>query len=160
MSRARKPIEMQKAHLTLLEKQKKELEQQCVKTGNEQLKRAPKWLVDDVAAKEWRRVVKELNEIEVIGNLDLSNLGGYCNAYSGYLKATEELKTAPLVLRKETRTGEMFVRNPLIDIQTNYANEMRKFAGMCGLTIDSRLKVAVTKVDKAEETLQSKFGNI
>ena len=52
------------------------------------------------------------------------------------------------------------VKNPLIDIQTNYAAEMRKFAGLCGMTIDSRLKAAVQKVDEKEEKLEQKFGAI
>lgn len=52
------------------------------------------------------------------------------------------------------------VKNPMVDIQTTYATEMRKFAALCGLTIDSRLKVAVTKTEKTEDMIKEKFGNI
>ena len=48
----------------------------------------------------------------------------------------------------------------MIDIQANYAAEMRKFAALCGLTLDSRLKAAVKKVDEKEEKLEKKFGAI
>ena len=87
-------------------------------------------------------------------------MGGYCNAYANYIKATEILKDQTYYIDRETRTGVIVVKNPMVDIQTNYAAEMRKFAALCGLTIDSRLKAAVTKTEKTEDMIQQKFGNI
>lgn len=160
MSRPRKPIDMQKAHNTIIEKQEKQQEEQYVITGNNQLKTPPKWLINDVAKKEWRRIVKELNKIEIVGNLDYANLAGYCNAYANYIKATEILNGQEYYIERETRTGTMVVKNPMVDIQTTYAAEMRKFAALCGLTIDSRLKAAVTKRDKKEVEVIERFGAI
>lgn len=160
MGKLKKPIDMQKAHLTLVEKQNRRQEEESVVTGNNQLKTPPKWLINDTAKKEWRRIVKELNKIDIVGNLDYANLGGYCNAYANYIKATEILKDQTYYIDRETRTGVIVVKNPMVDIQTNYATEMRKFAALCGLTIDSRLKAAVTKTEKTEDMIQQKFGNI
>lgn len=160
MGKTRKPIDMQKAHLTLVEKQNRKMEEESVTTGNNQLKTPPKWLINDTAKKEWRRIVKELNKISIVGNLDYANLGGYCNAYANYIKATDILKEQTYYVDRETRNGVIVVKNPMVDIQTNYANEMRKFASLCGLTIDSRLKAAVTKTEKTEEMIQERFGNI
>lgn len=87
-------------------------------------------------------------------------MGGYCNAYANYIKATDILKEQTYYIDRETRNGVIVVKNPMVDIQTNYANEMRKFASLCGLTIDSRLKAAVTKTEKTEEMIQERFGNI
>lgn len=128
--------------------------------GKDQLERTPAWLVDNEAKKEWKRLIKELDKIEIIGNLDKNNLIGYCNAFANYKKVTEELKEAPFCVEKMTRNGPVLVKNPLIDIQKLYAEEMRKFASLCGLTIDSRLKAAVTKTEKKEEEIQSRFGDI
>lgn len=160
MARPKKPIDMQKAHLTLLEKQNRKLEEECVVTGNNHLKTPPDWLIDNNAKKEWRRVVRELNKINIIGNLDYANLGGYCNAYANYIRATEILREQTYYIDRETRNGVIVVKNPMVDIQTTYAAEMRKFASLCGLTIDSRLKAAVTKTEKTEDLIQQKFGNI
>ena len=160
MGKTRKPIDMQKAHLTLVEKQNRKMEEESGTTGNNQLKTPPKWLINDTAKKEWKRIVKELNKINIVGNLDYANLGGYCNAYANYIKATDILKEQTYYIDRETRNGVIVVKNPMVDIQTNYANEMRKFAALCGLTIDSRLKAAVTKTDKTEEMIQERFGNI
>lgn len=160
MPRPKKPIDMQKAHLTLVEKQNRKTEEDSVTTGNNQLKTPPRWLINDVAKKEWRRIVRELNKIQIIGNLDYANLGGYCNAYANYIQVTEILKDQTYSIERETRTGTIIVKNPLVDIQTNYAAEMRRFAALCGLTIDSRLKAAVVKTEKTEDMITEKFGNI
>jgi P27 family predicted phage terminase small subunit len=160
MGRSRKPQEMQKGNITVLDGQKRRREEESVTVGKNQLKRAPDWLISDMAVKEWKRLIKELDKIDIIGNLDRNNLGGYCNAFAMYVDVTEALKLEGLILERETRTGTILVRNPLIDTQKLYADEMRKFASLCGLTIDSRLKAAVIKVDKKEESIQSKFGGI
>lgn len=160
MPRPKKPIDMQKAHLTLVEKQNRKAEEDSVTTGNNQLKTPPRWLINDVAKKEWRRIVRELNKIQIVGNLDYANLGGYCNAYANYIQVTEILKDQTYSIERETRTGTIIVKNPLVDIQTNYAAEMRRFATLCGLTIDSRLKAAVVKTEKTEDMITEKFGNI
>ena len=110
--------------------------------------------------KEWRRIVKELEKINLIGNLDRNNLGGYCNAFANYVKATEILKDQTYYIDRETRNGVIVVKNPMVDIQRTYAEEMRKFASLCGLTIDARLKAAAVKSDKTREAITNKFGNI
>lgn len=160
MGRSRKPADMQKGHVVKDELEKKRQEEKSVTVGNNQLKRAPAWLIDDVAKKEWNRLIKELDKIEIIGNLDKNNLGAYCNAFSRYLQVSAELSESTLVVKKQTRYGEETVPNPLISIQKTYAEEMRKFAALCGLTIDSRLKAAVTKISKKDDELNEKFGDI
>ena len=160
MARQRKVVDMQSAHLTQKDRQKKKQEECEIVTGNEDLEKTPAWLLNAEAKKEWKRITAELKKIEIVGNLDYVNLACYCNAYANYVKVTRQLKKETYCIERETRTGTIIVKNPLIDIQTNYAAEMRKFAGLCGLTIDSRLKAAVKKVDKKEEKLEKKFGAI
>lgn len=160
MARQRKVVDMQSAHLTQKDRRKKKQEECEIVTGNEDLEKPPTWLLNAEAKKEWKRITAELKKIEIVGNLDYVNLACYCNAYANYVKVTRQLKKETYCIERETRTGTIIVKNPLIDIQTNYAAEMRKFAGLCGLTIDSRLKAAVKKVDKKEEKLEKKFGAI
>ena len=160
MARQRKVVDMQSAHLTQKDRQKKKQEECEIVTGNEDLEKPPAWLLNAEAKKEWERITAELKKIEIVGNLDYVNLACYCNAYAHYVKVTRQLKKETYCIERKTRTGTIIVKNPLIDIQTNYAAEMRKFAGLCGLTIDSRLKAAVKKVEKKEEKLEKKFGAI
>lgn len=160
MPRPKKPLAMQRGHLTVYECQKRDEEEKSVETGKNQLSRPPDWLIDDTAKKEWRRIVKELRKIDLIGNLDRNNLGGYCNAFANYVKATEILKNQAYYIDRETRTGVIVVKNPMVDIQRTYADEMRKFASLCGLTIDARLKTAAVKTNTTEDKLKRKFGEI
>lgn len=87
MGRPRKPLTEQRGNLTVITMQTREAEEDSVTTDKNQLKRPPTWLIDNVAKKEWRRIVKELEKINLIGNLDRNNLGGYCNAFANYVKA-------------------------------------------------------------------------
>lgn len=161
MSRSRKPLEMQKGNLTVEQQINMQQAEETVTVGREQLARAPNWLIDDVAKKEFKRIVKEFERIDVVGNLDLNNIAGYCNAYSFYLRATNQLKNEGLTVERKMKNGSVGTfKNPLIDIQKLYADEMRKFAALCGLTIDSRLKVATVKTTKTNQEIDDKFGDI
>ncbi|APH15091.1 phage terminase, small subunit, P27 family [Clostridium sporogenes] len=160
MSKARVTLEMQKKHLTNEEKIQKEQEEEILTLGKDQLENPPSWLIDDIAIGEFKRIVKENEKVNIIGNLDVNNLGAYCNSYSMYLKATGGLKGKSLVLRKITKNGHITVENPLIKVQKNYAEEMRKFASLCGMTIDSRLKCATAKTTKQQEDIIDEFGDI
>ena len=160
MGRKRKPLETQVGNLTVLTTQRRRMEEESVQTEKNQLKRPPDWLIDDVAKKEWRRIIKELDKVQLIGNLDRNNLGGYCNAFANYVKTTDILKQQDYYMARETRTGVIVVKNPIVDIQKGYAEEMRRFAALCGMTIDSRLKIASAKTSKVENEIESKFGII
>ena len=54
MGKSRLPTEMQKGHLTVVNIEKRKAEESSVKTGKNQLRRPPVWLVDDVAVKEYK----------------------------------------------------------------------------------------------------------
>jgi P27 family predicted phage terminase small subunit len=160
MPRARVPLEMQQKHLTNSEKSEKEQEEEILVLGKDQLKEPPSWLRDDIAKNEFIRVVKELDSVNIVGNLDLSNIGGYCNAFSAYAEAQENLKSKSLVVRKITRNGAVPVENPYWNILNKAAEEMRKFGALCGINIDGRLKLATIKTTKQQENIVDEFGDI
>ena len=160
MSRNRKPLSEQKAHLTKEEIARREFAESLVKGKKDKLK-APSWLKDEKAKKEFTRLVEELTTIDIITNLDVNNLASYCEAYSNYVKATEELNGQSLTIKKCMPNGSYTtVENPLIKIQKLYAEECRRFAGLIGLTIDSRLKFASVKAEKKENEITDEFGDI
>lgn len=162
IGRPRKISGMQTKHLTNIEKLEKENQEKAIILGREDLKKPPKWLIDNIAKKEFQRIIKNFHELEVIGNLDINNIGAYCNAYSFYLKSTKELTdSGTLTIEKQLPNGSYtLVENPLIKIQKQYAEEMRRFASLCGLTIDSRLKLSVQKTTKERQGVEIEFGDI
>lgn len=160
MARPRKPLAQQKGKLKVVDIQRKEMAEEKIHTDNDQLSTPPTWLIDATAKKEWKRLVEELKKIGIVGNLDLNNLGCYCNAYSNYRKVTKEMKGQPMLIEKHTQFGVNKIKNPLIEVQKTYSEEMRRYAALCGLTMDSRLKAGAAKVDKQEEEIERKFGAI
>ncbi|WP_250277223.1 phage terminase small subunit P27 family [[Clostridium] colinum] len=153
---------MQVKHLTKEEIEEKEEQENLIIVGREDLKKPPSWLIDNIAKKEFKRIIKNFNNLEVIGNLDINNIAGYCNAYSFYIRATREIvESGVLTIKKQLPNGSYtMVENPLIKIQKQYADEMRRFASLCGLTIDSRLKLAVQKTTKERQCIDEVFGDI
>lgn len=157
MGRARKPIDEQKKHLTTEEKKRREVEEDMIKTDIDYFLTPPKWLINDIAVNEYIRLVKALKKLELLGDLDTNALGNYCNAFAKYVEITEKLKTAPLTVYNAAGSE---IENPLIGMQMKYSKEMRDNGRLCGITIDSRLKFASTKLDKIEEDIAEEFGDI
>lgn len=152
MGRTRLPLSEQKGNLTKEQQDKRRTEQGLVTTTNKYFQEPPKWLTDKVAVAEYKRIVKALKNMEMIGDLDANNLAGYCSAFANYLHASDELANEDLTIDGK--------ENPLIAIQIKYAKEMREFSRLCGLSIDSRLKFAAVKLDAIENDINDEFGDI
>lgn len=157
MGRARKPLSEQKGDLTVERQKQREVEESMIELPSNELEVLPKWLISEKAENEYKRIVEELKRTDnLVCNLDKNNIAAYCNAFSQYLDATEALKSTDLLVMKSGEIAE----NPLVNTQKKYAEEMRKFGNLCGLSIDSRLKMAATKRNKVETEIDDIFGNI
>ena len=154
IGRTRKALSEQRGHLTRQQQTKRQTEQELVRTDNIYFSTPPSWLTDETAVKEYKRLVKAMKQMDMLGDLDANNLAGYCNAFSKYLQATKQLDA--LVISDDKGEHE----NPLIGIQIRYAKEMRDFARLCGLSIDSRLKFAAVKLNNMNEEIDQEFGDI
>lgn len=147
MGRARKPLAAQKGDLTVAKQVEMEVAEAAVSGDQSALTKPPRWLIDSEAKKEWKRLTGELCKLKVIGNLDLNNIGAYCNAYSLYRQAMAAVAAHPL--DKE-----------LCDVMKKYADEMRRFAALCGLTLDARLKLGSVLAEKQQAEIDERFGDI
>lgn len=160
MARPRKPLSQQKGNLTVIQQTKKKLAETKIKVNRDRLAEPPSYLINDIAIEEWRVITSELLDIEIVGNLDLGNLVVYCNAFADYVEATVACKKQKKVIKRETATGTILVKNPWIDLQKGYADEMRKAGAKCGIDVNNRLKAAGSKVDEEQEEINRKFGGI
>lgn len=140
--RPRKHSTQDKSHKTKAEIAKRKEEEQ--KAGSETFKhlgtKPPKTLVDDTAKNEYRRIVPLLNDLDATA-LDQTLVVSYCNSYSFYLQAMEDVKKNGLVIDGR--------KNPAYNIYKEMQKEIRANAGQLGMTIDSRMKLV--RVDKHEE---------
>ena len=154
---ARKPMDLHSGHHTKTEIATMELENQAATATRSCFTGAPpKGLIDKTAKAEWKRITGVLSNMALVGDLDFYALLGYCNSFSLYKRTTLELAASPLVL--ETSRGT--VKNPLINVQDTFANQMRNFAMKAGLSVDTRLKYATLKVKQDTDDLEDEFGDI
>lgn len=110
--------------------------------------------IDKTALAKFEELVKELKEVGVIANVDVDLLGGYCIAYSGYVRATKMLLMQSFVEEQENKLGAVTkIQNPYIKIQQSYLDKMIKIASLFGLSPADRTRIAhVNPSDKNEKS--------
>lgn len=147
----RVPLELQQGDLTDKVKKQKQLEEQSVFVGNEQLEHPPEWLINDKAKDEWKRLVTQFNKKSLISNLDYNNLGAYCNSFAKYTEVVNKIGM-DLMIGKTT--------NPLITLELKYSDEMKRYGSLLGLTTESRLKIGGIKAGEQGQEVSNAFGDI
>ena len=158
MGQKRKILDFQKGNLTKETQDTRKIEQESVLTDAKSLNRPPVFLINQIARNEWNRVMKEFKKMSTmpIDNLDRTALAGYCNAFAQWRRAQAEAANDPLV----TWTDKGPKVNPVIEAEKKYADEVRKWQRLCGMTIDSRLKIAATKTAEVKDDVEEKFGGL
>lgn len=163
MGKSRKVVALQSGQMSKEAKEKRRREENMATSSKELIsskRKLPDGLIDDQAISEYKRVRKLLEQIDVICDLDVMNLVNYCNAFSNHKNIVKQMKDQEYVLEKETQYGTQLYKNPLINAERDYADEMRKFASLCGMSIDSRLKAAAIKTSEKKDNISEKFGAI
>ena len=86
---------------------------------------------------------KSLLKDNLIANVDVDLLGGYCTSYSGYVRATKMLMMQNLVEEQENKLGAITkMQNPYIKVQQSYLDRMIKIASLFGLSPADRTRIA------------------
>lgn len=152
----RKPAALHTGHHTKEELATMEAENNAATCGRSCLTgRPPKELIDSRARAEWKRITEILAGMEIIGDLDRYSLIAYANAWSLYVKSTLELSEQGLVI--ETEKGP--VKNPLINTQNTFWEQLKAAAAKAGLSVDTRLKHAALKVQDETDEMTNRFGD-
>ena len=99
--------------------------------------------IDEVALAKFEELVEELKEVDVIANVDVDLLGGYCTSYSGYVRATKMLMMQYLVEEQENKLGAITkMQYPYIKVLHSYLDRMIKIASLFGLSPADRTRIA------------------
>lgn len=159
MGRPRKIISMQTGNIKKDVRAKREYEESLVKTDKDELEKLPSSVFLDATAKrEYERVRKNLQSIDIIGNLDRNSMIVYANAYSMYLQALKETKKKDFCPTVKTSSGEK--PNPIYAILEQAKKDMDTSGSALGMSASSRLKIASEKAKGQEENLMQLFGDI
>lgn len=164
MAGQRQPIELVvakgKKHLTkaeIAERQRSEVKAAADKVT------APSYLTP-TQKKTFKKLAKELQNIELISNLDVDSLARFTIAQEKYIEVTQLLNQQQIMIEKEylNQDGDVVRQlevNPEVErlalLQDRYFKQCRQGAADFGLTISSRCRLVVPK---AEEKPQNKFA--
>lgn len=108
---------------------------------------APRHL-DPVAKKEWRRTGKKLIGLGLLTDIDLPAFAAYCQQYSTWVMATEEIKKNGVL--SYAKNG-FPMQSPFVAIQNKAQVEMRKWLTEFGMTPSSRSRVEVNDEPEKDE---------
>ncbi len=91
------------------------------------------WL-DDLAQKEWHRVVPELHRMGLLATVDQTTFALYCDAYSKYRKAREVIEAKGMTYTK----GLMIYTRPEIKVMMALSAQIRGWSREFGFTPSAR----------------------
>lgn len=110
----------------------------------------PTWLTKD-GKKEFKRVVKESEPLQLIDNMDLSILAIYCDAYSTYLSATNKLSDMNLtVLDEEGMVALNDTAKELLKIKKTQVDIIMQCSSKLGLATSDRLRLVIPHTEETE----------
>jgi P27 family predicted phage terminase small subunit len=107
---------------------------------------APEWL-DDIAMAEWNRLMPILDKMNVITLADRNAVAAYCQSYSMYVKAVEDISRNGFTV--EGHRGVMS-KNPAVQVQRDSLDQMNRWGAKLGLSPVDRVRLSVTP-DDAED---------
>lgn len=176
MAGQRQPIELLQAkgkkHLTKAEIAERERTE--VKAPADKVT-APAYLTAD-QKKTFKKIVKELQKIGIVANLDVDALARLVVAQSKYIAVTEELNRQPLMVEIERDTGrkdadgepileKVEVVNGQVErlaiMQDRFFRQCRQGAADFGMTVSSRCRLVVPTAHnepKKENKFVERFG--
>jgi len=103
--------------------------------------------------REWKRIVKELEPLGLLTQLDRAPLALYCQAWEEFLAANKAV--ADLVLKGESGAGYIA---PAVNIRSAAWKRVLTSAAEFGLTPASRSRVNVAQRPKASTGKERFFG--
>ncbi len=97
---------------------------------------------------EWGRVSGELLKLGLLSEIDMAALSAYCQCFSRWAEAEEELKESTLTIK--TESGNV-IQNPLVGIANKAMDKMIKCLVEFGMSPSSRSKVTAHLPDQDDE---------
>ncbi|MEM6560029.1 MAG: phage terminase small subunit P27 family [Planctomycetota bacterium] len=107
----------------------------------------PKHLGDE-ARKEWRRVTKQLADLNLLTDLDRAVLAAYCQAWGRWVEAETELRKHGPVVKSPSGYP---IQNPYLSIANKAMEQMRKLLPELGLSPSSRSRIQTPTDAEADD---------
>src|SRR5204863_355048 len=91
------------------------------------------------AKAEWKRLVHQLHDMNVLCTLDRSTLAGYCQAYGRWVEAERKLQETPAILKMPSgylqQNPWLTIANKQRELMHRYATQRGQVEAMAGFGI-------------------------
>ena len=95
------------------------------------------------AKKEWKRIVPLLSDVQLLSEMDMSSVAAYCQAYSDWVKAVQEIKKGPGMVYADDKGIPKL--NPWVKLSKEAFDRMLKAGTLLGLSPSARVGLKVEK---------------
>ena len=112
--------------------------------------------LNEIAAGEWQRMTKQLQNLQMLTSLDLPTLANYCTQFAITVEAQSLLKAAAdadpvhkgLLVPARSRDSTGYIVNPLVALIRESSKEMFRYAAEFGCSPVARTRIAATGGDR------------
>ena len=146
--------------MTKDEIEKRREAENLLKAAKDKLK-PPNWL-GKIARKEFKFIIDETRNIELLSNLDLHTLSIYCNVYEQHIQMNNLILSDGIMVAANKSSEAVITSHPLFIRQNQLVDQMRKMQTELGLSPSARAKISLNKVnaEKPKDTIEERFGNL
>lgn len=155
MARPRKRTSTSTGKISKLERQQRSEQEKELKGSRSGLV-APDWLEEE-AAEEFDRVVKEAGYIDILDNLDLTVLAIYANAWYQYVEVSKRLNKEGVTVQRENTYETYEAPHPLVRVQNGLVKDIMSCSTKLGLATTDRLKLIVPTKEESETNKYLKY---
>lgn len=146
--RPRKMSAVSKGKIGKEKREYRQLQEQAIKVNRDDLV-PPSWL-SFRAKKEFKRVVKAAEKLDVLDDLDLAVLVIYAHSYDQYQLCSELVMKHGVTAEREGQTSTYEVLSPYVSAQEKYAKQIMQCSTKLGLATTDRLKLIVPEPPEEE----------
>jgi P27 family predicted phage terminase small subunit len=111
--------------------------------------------LDEESRREWARVVPLLQTLELLTDIDRAALAAYCQCWSRWVKAEQEIAKFGAIL--VNKTNQTIYPSPWLAVSNKMLQEMRRYLAEFGMTPSSRSRVSTTKEPSKAKDGKSRF---
>lgn len=124
--------------------------------------------LDRVARKEWNRIVPQLVRLQLLSEVDMVTLAGYCQLYSRWVKIekaiaakTERIEKAALAIDKDVPEGALITidtagnarQSPLVIMARQTLQLIRSYCAEFGFSPAARARISVPGAPETEDDI-------
>lgn len=151
-----------RSHLTKDEIEKRQEQEKTLEQLQSNKIRPPTWMSKN-GKKIFKDIVKEMQAINILTNVDVYGLAICADAMDKYIRCTIALHTETLRIQQVSKIGVSDIENPLVKTQIRYADIFKKYSSDFGLSPVARLKIVqanTPELDDDEKQVEKDFGDV